>query len=144
MADGYVNSRVAEYRQEWPFTPGSAESGPGEMSLLHAIVVDAKGDVYVGSRSDRRIVVFDNDLNYKTVYDHVGAPWAGVSLRPPSIPLHRQLQPRQPEHPATRGHEAFKMELDGQCGRRRFGVPAKSRDSSARWADWIAPSPMKF
>ena len=56
--------------------------------------MDAKGDVYVGSRSDQRIVVFDNDLNYKTVYDHVGAPWSlCISPGPHQYLYTRQLQP---------------------------------------------------
>jgi len=78
VADGYVNSRVIKYDKNGRFVKqaGKRGSGPGELTLAHAIAVDAKGNVYVGSRSDQRIVVFDNDLNYKTVYDHVGAPWS--------------------------------------------------------------------
>src|SRR5262245_4707733 len=78
VADGYVNSRVVKYDKNGRFVKqaGHRGSGPGELTLAHAIAVDAKGTVYVGSRSDRRIVVFDNDLNYKTVYEHVGAPWS--------------------------------------------------------------------
>ena len=38
--------------------------------------MDAQGNVYVGDRSNARVQVFDNDLNFKAIYDNVGNPWA--------------------------------------------------------------------
>ncbi len=63
VADGYVNSRIAKYDKNGRFIKqvGSRGSGPGQFTLLHAIAVDAQGNVYGGSRSDRRIVVFGTD-----------------------------------------------------------------------------------
>src|SRR6476619_6217534 len=60
VADGYVNSRIVKYDKNGRFIKqvGHRGSGPGEFTLLHSLVVDAKGDVYGGSRSDARIVVF--------------------------------------------------------------------------------------
>ena len=96
VADGYVNSRIAKYDKNGKFIKqvGTRGSGPGQFTLLHAIAVDAQGNVYGGSRSDQRIVVFDNDLNYKTVFDHVGAPWS-LCITPARAPvsLHVQFQP---------------------------------------------------
>ena len=48
----------------------------GQLNLPHTIATDAKGNVYVGDRSNSRIQVFDNDLTFKAIYDQVGAPWA--------------------------------------------------------------------
>ena len=40
------------------------------------MAMDAQGNVYVGDRSNARVQVFDNDLNFKAIYDNVGSPWA--------------------------------------------------------------------
>ena len=130
VADGYVNSRVVKYDKNGKFIKqaGKRGSGPGELTLLHAIVVDAKGDVYVGSRSDQRIVVFDNDLNYKTVYDHVGAPWSLCISPGPHQYLYSANS--NPDNQNTPLHEVtgqvFKMELDGKVVG-KFGVPGKEQ-----------------
>ena len=131
VADGYVNSRVVKYDKNGRFIKqvGSRGSGPGQFTLLHAIAVDAKGNVYVGSRSDQRIVVFDNDLNYKTslrprrrslVLVHHPRP-APVSLHAP-IPT---LTTRTPQLHKVSG-QIFKMELDGTV-LGKFGVPGKEQ-----------------
>ena len=128
VADGYVNSRVVKYDKNGRFIKqaGSRGSGPGQMTLLHAIAVDAKGNVYVGSRSDQRIVVFDNDLNYKTVYDHVGAPWSLCITPGPHQYLYTSNS--NPDNQDMNLHKVsgqiFKMELDGTV-LGKFGVPGK-------------------
>ena len=78
VSDGYGNSRVVKYDKNGRFIAavGSKGSAPGQLNLPHTIAADAKGNVYVGDRSNSRIQVFDNDLNFKAIYDQVGAPWA--------------------------------------------------------------------
>ena len=44
-------------------TWGSRGSEPGQFNIVHTIANDAKGNIYVGDRSNRRIQVFDNDGN---------------------------------------------------------------------------------
>jgi hypothetical protein len=128
VADGYVNSRIAKYDKYGRFIKqvGSRGSGPGQFTLLHALVVDAKGDVYGGSRSDQRIVVFDNDLNYKTTYDHVGAPWSLCISSGPHQYLYSSNS--NPDSNDSEVHkvtgQVFKMELDGKV-LGKFGVPGK-------------------
>jgi DNA-binding beta-propeller fold protein YncE len=130
VADGYINSRVVKYDKNGRFLKqaGKRGSGPGELTLAHAIAVDAKGNVYVGSRSDQRIVVFDNDLNYKTVYDHVGAPWSLCITPGPHQYLYSSNS--NPDSQQTPLHEVtgqiFKMELDGTV-LGKFGVPGKEQ-----------------
>jgi len=130
VADGYVNSRVVKYDKNGRFVKqaGHRGSGPGELTLAHAIAVDAKGMVYVGSRSDRRIVVFDNDLNYKTVYEHVGAPWSLCITQGPHQYLYSSNS--NPDSQQTPIHEVtgqvFKMELDGTV-LGKFGMPGKEQ-----------------
>ena len=50
--------------------------GPGEFNLPHTIATDAKGNVYVGDRSNNRIQVFDSDGTYLKEFTGIGAPWA--------------------------------------------------------------------
>jgi DNA-binding beta-propeller fold protein YncE len=130
VADGYVNSRIAKYDKNGRFIKqvGKRGSGPGEFTLLHAIAVDAQGNVYGGSRSDQRIVVFDNDLNYKTVYEHVGAPWSLCITKGPHQYLYTSNSnpdnQNMPLHEVT--GQVFKMELDGKV-LGKFGVPGKEQ-----------------
>lgn len=130
VADGYVNSRIVKYDKDGHFIKqvGHRGSGPGEFTLLHSLVVDAKGNVYGGSRSDARIVVFDNDLNYKTTYDHVGAPWSMCITSGPHQYLYSSNS--NPDSNDSEIHkvtgQVFKMELDGTVIG-KFGVPGKEQ-----------------
>ena len=94
---------------------GTRGNGPLQFSTPHAIAVDAKGIVYVADRGNSRIVVLDNDLNQKAVYDNVGAPWAVCISQGPhqylyssnSFPTGNNFD----QAPTT--GEVYKMELDG-------------------------------
>jgi sugar lactone lactonase YvrE len=130
VSDGYVNARVIKYDKFGRFVrdAGTRGSGPGQLTLPHAIAVGPNGDVYVGSRSDQRIVVFDNDLNYKTVFDHVGAPWS-LCIGPAKNP-YLWSSNSNPDSQNTPLHEVtgqiFKMTLDGKVVG-KFGVPGKEQ-----------------
>ena len=117
VSDGYGNSRVVKYDKNGRFVTsvGTKGAAPGQLNLPHSITSDAKGNVYVADRSNRRIQVFDNDLTYKTLYDQVGAPWA-LCVTPGS---HQYLYSsnsnpdnNNSEIAAVTG-EIYKMELDG-------------------------------
>jgi sugar lactone lactonase YvrE len=131
VADGYGNSRIAKYDKDGRFLKqvGSRGSGPGQFNLIHAIAVDAQGNVYAGSRSDQRIEVFDNDLNYKTTYDHVGAPWS-LCITPGPGHQYLYTSNSNPDNQDTPLHKVsgqiFKMELDGTV-LGKFGVPGKEQ-----------------
>src|SRR6185436_13669641 len=73
ISDGYVNSRVAKISKDgdWIKSWGQRGKGPGEFNLVHSIATDAKGNVYVADRTNRRIQVFDADGTFAP-----GAPWA--------------------------------------------------------------------
>jgi sugar lactone lactonase YvrE len=130
VADGYGNSRIVKYDKDGRFVKqvGSRGSGPSQFNLIHAIAVDAKGNVYGGSRSDQRILVFDNDLNYKTVYDHVGAPWSLCITPGPHQYLYTSNSnpDNQDMQLAKVSGQIFKMELDGTV-LGKFGVPGKEQ-----------------
>ena len=119
VADGYVNSRIAKYDKNGRFIKqvGSRGSGPGQFTLLHAIAVDAQGNVYGGSRSDQRIVVFDNDLNYKTTFDHVGAPWSLCITPGPHQYLYTSNS--NPDNQDIRAAQGQRPDLQDGAGRHR-------------------------
>ena len=117
ITDGYGNSRVVKFDRNGRFIKqaGTKGSQPGQLNLPHTMAMDARGNVYVGDRSNTRVQVFDNDLNFKAIYDNVGNPWA-VCISPGphqylfvsnSIPDNGLAQYRD-----VTG-EIYKMELDG-------------------------------
>jgi DNA-binding beta-propeller fold protein YncE len=61
ISDGYINSRVAKVAPDgrWLGSWGSFGSAPGQFNTLHSIAVDARDEVYVADRGNRRIQVFD-------------------------------------------------------------------------------------
>ena len=117
VSDGYGDSRVVKFDKNGRFIKAVGTRGDGalQFSTPHAISFDAKGMVYVADRGNRRIVVLDNDLNQKAVYDHVGAPWAVCISAGPhqylyssnSFPTGNNFDQAQDTG------EVYKMELDG-------------------------------
>jgi 6-bladed beta-propeller protein len=117
VTDGYGDSRVVKYDKAGRFikSVGTRGNGPLQFSTPHAMAVDAKGTVYVADRGNNRIVVLDNDLNQKAVYDTVGSPWAVCITNTPhqylfssnSFPTGNNFD----QAPMT--GEVYKMELDG-------------------------------
>src|SRR5712664_1599380 len=63
ISDGYINSRVAKVDRNgnWLKSWGSKGSKPGEFNTPHSIAADAKGNIYVADRGNRRIQVFDGE-----------------------------------------------------------------------------------
>jgi len=128
VSDGYGNSRVVKYDKNGRFlsSVGSKGSAPGQFNLPHTMAVDAKGNVYVGDRSNRRIQVFDDDLTSKAIYDTVGAPWAVcVSSGPHQYLFSSNSFPDGNDSTmSTVTGEIYKMELDGTI-LGRFGKAGK-------------------
>jgi DNA-binding beta-propeller fold protein YncE len=69
ISDGYINSRVAKFDKngDWVKSFGTPGNGPGQLNTPHSIAADAKGNIYVADRGNRRIQVFDHDGNYQRV-----------------------------------------------------------------------------
>ena len=118
VADGYNNSRAIKYDKNGRFvasTIGTRGRQPGQMHLPHSITADRAGNIYVGDRNNGRIQVFSNDLTLRTIYEHVGAPWAVcVSPGPHQYLFSSNSNPDQNVAAvnAVTG-EIFKLELDG-------------------------------
>ena len=50
---------------DWIKSWGERGTGPGEFNTPHSIAADAKGNIYVADRSNRRIQVFDGDGKFQ-------------------------------------------------------------------------------
>jgi sugar lactone lactonase YvrE len=118
VSDGYTDSRVVKYDRNGRFIKSMGTRGNGVMqfSTPHGITADNQGNIYVADRGNRRVVVLDTDLNWKTVYDHVGAPW-GVCMSQSSPQYLYSTNSigtgvDQPSK-ATSG-EIYKLSLDGK------------------------------
>lgn len=130
ISDGYVNHRVVKFDKNGRFLKqaGSEKpgSGVGQFNLPHGIAVDLQGNVYVADRSNHRMAVLDNDLNWKTVYDNIGDSWTVcISPGPHQYLFTSNSNPNgnPPGSWAITG-EIYKMELDGAIVG-RFGHAGK-------------------
>jgi DNA-binding beta-propeller fold protein YncE len=74
VTDGYGNSRVVKYSREGKYLLewGTRGSGPGEFMLPHAVVLDARGRVYIADRETRRIEIFDSEGKFLNQWKDVG------------------------------------------------------------------------
>ncbi len=77
VSDGYGNSRVmrfgadGKFKQSW----GEKGNGPGEFDLVHNIVTDKKGRVYIADRENERVQIFDANGKFLEEWKHVGKPF---------------------------------------------------------------------
>jgi len=78
VSDGYNNSRVVKISKDgrWVKALGTRGAGPNQFNTVHAITSDAKGNIYVADRGNRRIQVFDPDLNPVRIITSAAAPWS--------------------------------------------------------------------
>jgi len=76
VADGYGNSRVHKYTPDGRLLKSWGTSGtdPGEFNIVHNIVCDDAGWVYVADRENHRIQVFDGDGRYETQWNNLHRP----------------------------------------------------------------------
>jgi DNA-binding beta-propeller fold protein YncE len=95
ISDGYVNSRVAKLNKDgdWIKSWGERGKGPGQFNTPHSIAADAKGNIYVADRTNRRIQVFDGDGNFQremiidVQFDHNARPAIGAK---PNLTTYKQ------------------------------------------------------
>jgi hypothetical protein len=81
VTDGYGNRRVVHFTRDGQFVKafGTAGPKPGQFVLPHAIVVDAKGILYIADRNSGRIQLFTQDGTFLDQWANVLMPW-GLSL----------------------------------------------------------------
>jgi NHL repeat len=117
VSDGYGESRVVKYDKNGRFIKSAGVRGnqQGQLNLPHTLALDAQGNVYIGDRSNARVQVWDNDLNFKAIYDQVGNPWA-VCISPAPhqyLFVSNSVPDNGDSRAAAQTGEIYKMELDG-------------------------------
>jgi len=114
VADGFGNSRIANFDKTGKFVKswGSRGSENGQFNMIHGIVVDAQGSVYVADTANKRIQVFDREGTFKTQLVNVGSP-AAICITPGA---HQYLYSSNSNPPGDidSGGEIYKLELDGR------------------------------
>src|SRR5258707_12505905 len=83
ISDGYINSRVAKVDRngKWVKSWGSKGAKPGEFNTPHSIAADAKGNIYVADRGNRRIQVFDGEGAFQREFT-IDVPYDAKAARP--------------------------------------------------------------
>jgi len=129
VSDGYTDSRIVKYDKNGRFIKSIGTRGRdvNQFSTPHGITADNQGNIYVADRGNSRIVVLDNDLNWKTTYEDVGSPW-GVCISQ-STPQYLYSTASsgtnmEIENAAITG-EIYKMTLDGKV-LGKFGTAGKA------------------
>ena len=117
FSDGYWNSRVGKVDKngDWVTSWGSPGKAEGQFDTPHSIAADAKGNIYVADRGNRRIQVFDGQ---------------GKFLRAISIdlPLPPDAKPAIGNPPPTlQGYQGNMTQMPG-----------------APWAVCITPGPTQY
>lgn len=77
VTDGYGNNRVLKFNKDGKLLKqwGKRGTADGEFHLPHAIVIDAKGRLYVGDRENNRVQLFDTDGKHLATWKESGAPY---------------------------------------------------------------------
>jgi DNA-binding beta-propeller fold protein YncE len=91
ITDGYGNNRVLLYDKNGKLLkqvgkgaggPNDKGTGVGEWHLPHKLAVDAPENLYIIDRENKRLQVFDKDLNYLREIKNEWNPWdIGISRK---------------------------------------------------------------
>jgi len=78
VSDGYGNSRVHKYSPDGKllFSWGEPGTDPGQFNIVHNIVADRDGYVYVADRENHRIQVFDGGGKFIDQWHNMHRPCA--------------------------------------------------------------------
>ena len=83
VADGYVNSRVVQFDKNGKFIRiigGVKGAGPGQMQLVHGVVIDSQDRIIASDSDNKRLSVFDKNGNFITTW---AAPCrGGIAITP--------------------------------------------------------------
>jgi hypothetical protein len=129
VSDGYTDSRIVKYDKDGVFikSVGTRGNGVNQFNTPHGIATDAQGNVYVADRGNGRIVVLDNDLNWKAAWDSYGNPWdICISQSTPQyLFTSNSSGPNMEQGNVAVTGEVYKLNLDGTAVG-RFGKAGKA------------------
>jgi len=77
VSDGYVNQRVIKFNKDGEYVThwGEKGTGDGQFNLVHDIVRDSRGRLYVADRTNQRIQIFDAGGKFLGKWTGIGSPW---------------------------------------------------------------------
>lgn len=77
VTDGYGNSRVTKYSKDGDYLKqwGSKGAGESQFDIVHDIVVDKAGLLYVADRENHRIQIFNQEGKLLKIWPDLGAAW---------------------------------------------------------------------
>jgi DNA-binding beta-propeller fold protein YncE len=89
VSDGYGNARVHKYDAHGRHLMSWGEPGtdPGQFNLVHNLVADAEGWVYVADRENHRVQVFDGNGKYEAQWNNLHRP-CGLCMGNEASPLY--------------------------------------------------------
>jgi len=106
VSDGYNNSRVAKFDKNgnWAKAIGERGNAPDQFNTPHGITSDSAGLIYVADRGNRRIQVYNPDLQRQRIIEGMGAPWSAC------------ISPGATQHLFTGdgNGKIYKFDLDGK------------------------------
>jgi hypothetical protein len=76
ISDGYGNARVHKYSPDGKllFSWGEPGTDPGQFNIVHNIVTDAEGWVYVADRENHRVQVFNGEGRFEAQWNNLHRP----------------------------------------------------------------------
>ncbi len=76
VSDGYGNAKVHKYSPDGKLIKSWGEPGtdPGQFNIVHNIVTDRDGWVYVADRENHRVQVFDGNGKYEAQWNNMHRP----------------------------------------------------------------------
>ena len=127
VSDGYGNSKVHKYSPDGKLLMSWGEPGtdPGQFNIVHNIVTDAEGWVYVADRENHRVQVFDGNGKYEAQWNNMHRPCGLYCHRAAARVHHRRTrrgdesQPRASEHRTARIHRRQTRRAACAPGRKR-------------------------
>ena len=78
VSDGYGNARIHKFTPDGRLIKswGAPGTDPGQFNIVHNIVADADGWVYVADRENHRVQVFDGNGKYEAQWNNLHRPCA--------------------------------------------------------------------
>jgi DNA-binding beta-propeller fold protein YncE len=76
ISDGYGNARVHKYTSDGKYLVSWGECGtdPGQFNLVHSVVLDKAGRVFVADRENHRIQIFDSEGKLLAIWNNIHRP----------------------------------------------------------------------
>ena len=142
VSDGYGNACVHKFAPDGKLLKSWGEPGtdPGQFNIVHNIVTDAEGWVYVADRENHRVQVFDGEGRYETQWVNMHRPAPSIAAAARSRSSYRRARSSMPitrQHPNIGPRLSFvdeKGRLLARLGRRAPGRGSSRASSSRRTA----------